>query len=124
LIEDDTLLRNQLRVLFHDDYDVLSARGGVEAFEIYDREKGRIDVVVTDYVMPRLDGARLPELLVSQDPLRPIIMVSGSVGGNEIERLSKLPKFVLLWKPFDVKVLLELVEGFTGRPEKRRGIVC
>jgi two-component system cell cycle sensor histidine kinase/response regulator CckA len=103
-------------VLLQDGYNVLAARDGVEAAEMYEREKGRIDVVVTDYMMPRLDGARLAKLLACHDAGLPIIMVSGSVGCKEIERLFKLPKFVLLWKPFDVKVLLELVERFTGGP--------
>jgi two-component system cell cycle sensor histidine kinase/response regulator CckA len=116
LVEDDTLTRDQLGMLLQDGYDVLSARDGVEAAEIYEREKGRIDVVVTDYMMPRLDGARLAKVLACHDAGLPIIMVSGSVGCKEIERLFKLPKFVLLWKPFDVMVLLELVERFTGGP--------
>jgi two-component system cell cycle sensor histidine kinase/response regulator CckA len=116
LVEDDTLIRAQLSVLLQDGYNVLAARDGVEAAEMYEREKGRIDVVVTDYMMPRLDGARLAKLLACHDAGLPIIMVSGSVGCKEIERLFNLPKFVLLWKPFDVKVLLELVERFTGGP--------
>jgi two-component system cell cycle sensor histidine kinase/response regulator CckA len=116
LVEDDTLTRDQLGMLLQDGYDVLAARDGIEAAEVYEREKGRIDVVVTDYMMPRLDGARLAKLLACHDAGLPIIMVSGSVGCKEIERLFKLPKFVLLWKPFDVKVLLELVERFTGGP--------
>ena len=116
LVEDDKLMRDQLRALLQDGYDVLAARDGVEASEIYEREKGRIDLVVTDYMMPRLDGVGLAELLACHDLGLPIIMVSGSVGYKEIERLFNLPKFVLLWKPFDVKVLLDLVEGFTGGP--------
>ena len=116
LVDDDTLIRDQLRVLLEDGYDVLAARDGVEAAEMYEREKGRIDVVVTDYMMPRLDGARLAELLACHDARLPIIMLSGSVGCKDIERLFKLPKFALLWKPFDVNVLRELVEGFIGGP--------
>lgn len=116
LVEDDTLMRDQLRVLLQDGYDVLAARDGVEASEIYEREKSRIDVVVTDYIMPRLDGVGLAELLACHDAGLPIIMISASVGCKELERLFSLPKFVLLWKPFDVTVLLELVKGFTGGP--------
>jgi CheY-like chemotaxis protein len=114
LVEDDPLTRDLLGTLLQDGYDVLAARDGVEASEIYEREKGRIDVVITDYMMPRLDGARLAELLAGYDAGLPIIMVSGSVGYQEIERLFTLPKFALLSKPFDVKVLLELVDEFTG----------
>jgi CheY-like chemotaxis protein len=112
--EDDRLVREQLCALLADEYEVLEARDGAEALEIYERRAGRIDVVVTDYCMPRLDGVRLSELLAERDPRLSIIMVSASVGREEMSRLFTLPKFVLLWKPFEVKVLLELVEGFVG----------
>jgi CheY-like chemotaxis protein len=112
LVEDDPLTREQLFVILRDDYDVLTARDGAEALEIYESHEGRIDVVVTDYEMPRLDGVRLSELLAARDRALSIIMVSGSAGRKQMERLFKLPKFVLLWKPFEVKVLLELIEGF------------
>jgi len=112
--DDDRLARGQLCALLADEYEVLEARDGVEALEIYERRAGRIDVVVTDYSMPRLDGVRLSELLAARDPRLSLIMVSASVGREEMSRLFTLPKFVLLWKPFEVKVLLELVEGFVG----------
>lgn len=112
--EDDRLVRGELCALLADDYEVLEAPDGAEALEIYERRAGRIDVVVTDYCMPRLDGVRLSELLAARDPRLSIIMVSASVGREEMSRLFTLPKFVLLWKPFEVKVLLELVEGFVG----------
>jgi DNA-binding NtrC family response regulator len=54
---------------------------------------------------------RLSEMLAARDPQLSIIMVSGSAGREELMRLFRLPKFVLLWKPFEVKVLLELIEG-------------
>lgn len=116
LVEDDPLTRQHLCLLLGDGYDVLAARDGAEAVEIYEQHGGRVDLLITDYVMPRLDGARLAELLAARDRRLPIIMVSGSAGRDEMERLFKLPKFVLLWKPFEVKVLLELVEGFVGGP--------
>lgn len=114
LAEDDALTREQLRLMLCDDFEVLTARDGAEALELYERRGGRVDLLVTDYVMPRVDGVRLAEILAARDPRLPIIMVSGSAGREETERLFKLPKFVLLWKPFEVKVLLELVEGFAG----------
>jgi|GEM_PF-1942118 len=112
--EDDRVARRQLCGLLADEYEVLEARDGAEALEIYEARGGRVDVVVTDCRMPRLDGVRLASLLAARDPRLSIIMVSAGVGREEMSRLFTLPKFVLLWKPFEVKVLLELVEGFVG----------
>lgn len=78
-------------------------------------------MLVTDYRMPRLDGVRLAELLAARDPRLSIIMVSGSAGREELGRLFKLPKFVLLWKPFEVELLSELIAGFVGGPQTARG---
>jgi len=114
LVEDDPLTRGQLCTLLGDEYEVLAACDGEEALRLYERREGRVDVVVTDYRMPRLDGVRLAELLAARDPRLSIIMVSASAGREEVERLFKLPKFALLWKPFEVKVLFELIEGFAG----------
>lgn len=116
LAEDDALTRVQLCTLLGDEYEVLAARDGAEALEIYERRAGRVDVVVTDYSMPRLDGVRLAELLAERDARLAIIMVSASAGREEVRRLFKLPKFALLWKPFEVGVLLELIEGSVGGP--------
>lgn len=121
LVEDDPLTRGQLCALVRDDYEVLAARDGAEAVAVYERPGGRVDVLVTDYRMPRLDGVRLAELLAARDPRLSIIMVSGSAGRAELGRLFKLPKFVLLWKPFEVELLSELIAGFVGRPETARG---
>lgn len=112
LVEDDPLTRGQLSTLLGDEYEVLAACDGEEALELYEARAGQVDVVVTDYRMPRLDGVRLSELLAARDPRLSIIMISASAGREEMQRLFMLPKFVLLWKPFEIKVLLELVENF------------
>jgi len=116
VVEDDPLTRGQLCTLLADEYEVLAARDGRDALEVYERHAGRVDVVITDYRMPGVDGVRLAEMLAGRDPQLSIIMISASAGRDELARLFKLPKFVLLWKPFEVKVLLELVEGFVGGP--------
>lgn len=112
--EDDALTRGQLCALLGGEYEVLAAGDGEEALRLYEARAGRVHVVVTDCRMPRFDGVRLAEALAARDPGLSIIMVSGSAGREGLRRLSRPPKFVLLWKPFEVKLLLELVEGFVG----------
>src|SRR5262249_16751855 len=57
LVDDEAMILNLGRtILQRHGYHVLLAEDGVEALEVYQRERGRIDLVVLDLTMPRLSG--------------------------------------------------------------------
>ena len=57
LVEDEDAVRNfAARALQRQGYEVLEAGTGLEALEVMEREKGRIDIVVSDVIMPEMDG--------------------------------------------------------------------
>src|SRR5207245_8935902 len=58
-------------------YRVITCNGGEQALEIF--KKGGIDLVLTDLVMPGLDGAKLVEQVKSISPQTPAILLSGKV---------------------------------------------
>ncbi len=63
LVEDEDAVRNfAARALSRQGYEVLEAGTGVEALEVMEREKGRVDIVVSDVVMPEMDGPTLLKL--------------------------------------------------------------
>ena len=60
LVEDEDVVRNfAARALSRQGYEVLEAGTGVEALEVMAREKGRVDIVVSDVIMPEMDGPTL-----------------------------------------------------------------
>jgi two-component system, OmpR family, response regulator CpxR len=58
-------------------YRVLAASGGEEALEIF--KKGGVDLVLTDLIMPGVDGTKLIEAVKSISPQTPAILLSGKV---------------------------------------------
>ena len=78
LVEDEATLRmGTARILAEQGYEVLVAGDGVEALEVFERERGALDVVVTDVAMPRMRGDELAQRLGERSPGMPVIFLSG-----------------------------------------------
>lgn len=78
LVEDDELVRRLIRRSLEGQwYRVLSACNGLEALSLADHHRGPIDLLVTDVVMPRMDGFTLGERLVESHPETRVLFISG-----------------------------------------------
>jgi signal transduction histidine kinase len=78
IAEDDEDLRNLERtVLAAAGYTVLVARDGQEALDVDARHAGTIDLLLTDVVMPRMNGVELAARLVARHPDVRVVYVSG-----------------------------------------------
>jgi len=120
LVEDETGVRElAAEFLRAGGYSVLEARDGTEALEVAGRYSGKIDLLVTDMVMPRLSGAALAQRLRSAIPSLHVLYVSGyGEYSNEHQQLIEKDAAVLQ-KPFSQALLLERVRealhGITSR---------
>jgi CheY-like chemotaxis protein len=77
LIDDDELLRDTLvQLLELDGHRVTEAAGGEQGLKAYETGRG-IDLVVTDILMPGIDGARVIAELRRRSPELPILAISG-----------------------------------------------
>ncbi|HWQ90279.1 MAG TPA: ATP-binding protein, partial [Clostridia bacterium] len=79
VVEDEAVLRDMARLILEEcGYQVLEAGSGVEALEVWNRHRERIDLVLTDMVMPEgVSGMDLAERLHAADPGVRIIFASG-----------------------------------------------
>ncbi len=108
LVVDDTdqVRKTVERVLTMHGAEVLTARDGVEAVEVVERERERVDVVVLDLTMPRMDGAKAHERIREIVPGLPILLMSGYAEGEQVEHVLSQPRTRFLAKPFDMAELL------------------
>lgn len=78
VVENGEMLRPLLgEILTGEGYKVLEAKDGDEALALWDRYSGKIDVVVTDVVMPNMSGKQLVERLRLLKPDLKVIYMSG-----------------------------------------------
>lgn len=111
LVEDEDAVRNfAVRALKRQGYEVLEAATGLEALEIMDEEAGRIDIVVSDVVMPEMDGPTLLKALRKRNPKLKIIFVSGYSADAFQKSLDENEEFAFLPKPFTLPQLAAKVK--------------
>jgi len=78
LVEDEHLVRRVVMgILRKNGYTVLDAGSGPEAVELFERYQGPIDLLITDVVMPELNGRQLADLIVARRPGVAVLYMSG-----------------------------------------------
>jgi two-component system cell cycle sensor histidine kinase/response regulator CckA len=115
LVEDEEVVRNfAARALKRQGYKVLEAASGVEALEVMEKHKGKIDIVVSDVVMPEMDGPTLLKELRKTNPDLKIIFVSGYPNDAFKAALGD-ENFAFLPKPFSLPQLAAKVKEELSR---------
>jgi len=78
LVDDDPIILKMTReILMHSGYTVLTASDGVEALEVFAAHRDEIQIVVTDLIMPRMNGRETITQIRREKPDLPVILVSG-----------------------------------------------
>jgi CheY-like chemotaxis protein len=112
LIDDDSIVLDTLcQILEGAGYDVQSASGGAMGLDFY--RSRSFDVVITDVIMPEMDGIEFIQNLRLIDPLVKVIAISGGSGKGYFENLEairRLTPVAILPKPFAKATLLSLIE--------------
>ncbi len=111
LVEDEEGLRTlNARGLISRGYTVLEAGNGVEAMEVLEKRGGDVDLVVSDVVMPEMDGPTLLKEMRKRNPELRIIFVSGYAEDAFQKHLPEHGQFAFLPKPFTLKQLVAAVK--------------
>jgi DNA-binding NtrC family response regulator len=107
IVEDDAITRRNLSMLLSDEgYDVDQATDGVQALEILAEQP--VDLVLSDIVMPRMDGLKLLQQLQFMSPQMPVMIMTSYVS----DTLSSVPAGAaeFIRKPFVLDDLLFKVQ--------------
>ncbi|WP_235919481.1 cell cycle histidine kinase CckA [Aureimonas psammosilenae] len=111
LVEDEDHVRaGNVRALKMRGYEVYEASSGVEALEVLAELGGNVDLVVSDVVMPEMDGPTLLREMRSRQPDLKFIFVSGYAEDAFAKNLPEGEKFGFLAKPFSLRELAVAVK--------------
>lgn len=111
LVEDEDAVRAFAeRALISRGYTVLGAASGVAALELIDDYDGTIDLIISDVVMPEMDGPTLLKELRKRKIETNVIFISGYAEEAFKKNLGEDAKFSFLPKPFSLKQLAATVK--------------
>lgn len=116
LAEDDDALRKLVRrALESRGFRVLEAADGGEARSIFDGCGGRVDILISDYVMPHLGGRPLVERLRARKPDLKVLLMSGHVDADG-DAWALQSRIDFLPKPFSTAELVDKVRRILSAP--------
>jgi CheY-like chemotaxis protein len=109
VVEDDVVLRKSIaQLLQKEGYVVEEAPDGAQALGLLNQR--RFDLVISDFVMPRMDGLKVVEQVHALCPQTPVIFLTGYLSRKSAEALLHgMAEFVQ--KPVTDELLLAKVEG-------------
>jgi two-component system, cell cycle sensor histidine kinase and response regulator CckA len=116
LVEDEDAVRSfAVRALQRQGYEVLEAATGAEALEVMAQVQGEVDLIVSDVIMPEMDGPTMLKEIRKTHPDLPIIFVSGYPDDAFKKSLDENEQFGFLQKPFTLPQLAAKVKEQMGR---------
>jgi two-component system, cell cycle sensor histidine kinase and response regulator CckA len=111
LVEDEDAVRSfAIRALKRQGYEVVEATSGLEGVERFEEQGGRIDIVVSDVVMPEMDGPSMLKELRKRNPDIKVIFMSGYPDDAFKRNLDPNEQFAFLAKPFTLPQLATKVK--------------
>ncbi len=106
LVEDEPGVRALAEVVLRKlGYTVLVAENGIDALRIWEESRGAVDVVLTDVIMPRMNGSELANRLRGKNPRLKILFMSGYTDDILSDQGVLAGETQLIQKPFTADAL-------------------
>jgi len=122
LVEDEPSVRRLVhRVLSQRGYEVLSARSGAEALSLVAEHTEPIALLLTDVVLPGMDGCELARSLLAAQPSLKVIYMSGYTAEAVLHLGPSEQQATLIEKPFAVADLLQQIRSVLGSHDRFLG---
>ena len=111
IVEDEEMLRELAREILKDSgYQILEATSGREALDVWHRYSGKIDLLLTDMVMPEgVSGVELAERLVTEMPQLKVIFMSGYTSDDVSAEMLQRTNASFIQKPYGHAELTKVV---------------
>ena len=99
--DEETILTIGKEGLTNIGYNVITAKNGITGYELYKKNRDKIDLVITDIVMPELDGFEMYKKLKKLNNEIKIIFTTGYIDSN-FEKLKKDKNVDFIMKPYNI----------------------
>jgi two-component system cell cycle sensor histidine kinase/response regulator CckA len=125
VLEDDDMVRNLVReTLVREGYKVLTSADALQAPEIACDFKGKIHLLITDVVMPKVNGRELAQRLTNKRPDMKVLYMSGYSDAAIVNNGILQKQVAFLQKPFTPAMLLEKVREVLESNSERSRHAC
>ena len=112
LIDDDDMIVDvSEQILNSSGYDVVSAKSGKEAIEVYKENHSRIDMVILDMILPDMGGGDTYDRLKEINPEVKVLLASGYDIDYQGRDIMERGCDGFIQKPFNMNELLEKISG-------------
>ena len=112
LVDDETSVRQLVRkILQMNGYTVLEASRGVDALQICQQHEGPIHLLLTDVLMPEMNGQNLAEQVTALRPHTRVLYMSGATDDALVALFDRTMSIALIQKPFTPDALARKVRG-------------
>jgi PAS domain S-box-containing protein len=119
VVEDEPMLRDLARrALSRKGYDVVVVTDGASALRLLEGDTPRFDLVLTDVVMPKLNGKELADRAWSKFPGLPVLFMTGYSPQDVLKRGLVIAGASFIQKPFTSEALVEAVERMLNAGER------
>ncbi|MBL7780012.1 MAG: response regulator [Saprospiraceae bacterium] len=111
VVEDHESLRDYIRLILSDSYEVTTAENGLRALSLLEESEYLPDLILSDVMMPEMDGFQLLERLKGDDRWRhlPVVMLTARAGLHDRLHALRIGVDDYLLKPFEEEELLARV---------------
>jgi two-component system, cell cycle sensor histidine kinase and response regulator CckA len=116
LVDDEpAVLAFTTLVLQRAGYHVLTAKNGIEGLNEFLKSKDEISIVVTDVMMPQMDGVKMAKAIRLENPTLKVVFISGYAPSDELSGLVEAWSATFLAKPFTIQSLeAAITDPFAG----------
>jgi len=116
LVDDEAMILSVGRELLETlGYQVLPARSGKDAVEVYSAKKEKIDMVILDMIMPELSGAETYDRLKEIDPEIKVLLSSGYSMNSQAEEILARGCDGFIQKPFNLNQLASKIREILSK---------
>ena len=111
LVEDNLLNRSVFKLFFKDSkINIDEATDGVEAVELFKKNKNKYDIIFMDLQMPNMNGFEASKEILKIDNRVKIVALSANMSNENIEKLTKIGVKYYISKPIDIQKLQNILE--------------